>query len=153
MKKLLMLAAAVALGASPVSAAQYDASGKAYDTECRNFNNILDQADCGIKVVLEWAEKKNGGKIPMRVINDANGHIAAMVDEKGNMLISNPLHRPGDPMAFFRYVTPPGQLAACDSAEVMQTLARIAKTPINWIFDPKTLGSNDTKNFCSVTDG
>jgi hypothetical protein len=48
------------------------------------------------------------------------------------------------------YHTPRGQLAACNSAEVIKILTRITNTMLSGIFSPTTLGGNDGKNLCAA---
>ena len=82
---------------------------------------------------------------------DISGQLVAVLSDRGNLLASNPhWKRPGAPKAFLYQATPTGQLPACNSAEVMMVLSRVANRHLGWMVYPKTLGGNENKNFCSI---
>jgi hypothetical protein len=129
------------------------ATGTAHAATCEeNAKDRLDLAACGMAEVYDWAQRGNfnGGEKITKVFKNLNGDIVGLLGERGNLLVSNSQPRVGAPKAFLRQATPPGQLAACDSAEVLMTLARITDRTIDWIVHPKTLGNSENKNFCSV---
>jgi hypothetical protein len=144
MRKLLITTAAILALAGPGAAH----AGDAY-TACENSKGAFDAADCGLDAVRQWWTQRDGEKI-VEIYKNAWGTVVAYLGEKGNLLVRNVIPKKGTPKAYLRLATPPGQLAACDSAEVLLTLAHITNKSVDWIVYPEKLGGNENKNFCSV---
>jgi hypothetical protein len=114
--------------------------------------NSATQTDAAIRDAFAHAQNSSDPNVEKvaKVIYDANGHIDGILGTKGNLLVANSWPKVGEPRAFLRPATPSGQLAACDSAEVVQTLARITNTTLAGIFYPRALGANDGKKLCTA---
>src|SRR5262249_34182304 len=121
------------------------------DLDCNKiaFTNMLVQADCGMAQTLQKLHREGRVSENLKVKYDGNGHVDAVLDdERGNLFVSNPMMRTGSPMGFVYHTTPSAQLPACDSAEVVQILARITNRTLSSIYAPTTMGSNNGKNIC-----
>jgi len=84
---------------------------------------------------------------------DGSGRIVSARDLDGNLYTRNEAWMHGAParipQTFVFYATPKGQLPACNSAEVVTNLARMANKTLNWP-NPTTIGATrDGKNICT----
>jgi hypothetical protein len=139
MRKLLMTTAALL---AFVSAAQaQDLSSTEADNAVRGILNGLAPG--------QSPSDPNAEKVA-KVIYDGNGHIDAILGTKGNLIVMNAWPKVGAPLGFVRPATPAGQLAACDSAQVVQTLAQITGSTLAGIMYPRALGGNEGKNICTA---
>jgi len=84
---------------------------------------------------------------------DGSSRVVSARDTDGNLYTRNEAWMRGAPahipQSFVFYATPKGQLPACDSAEVVTTLARITNRTLNSVV-PTAIGSGPSKNFCTA---
>ena len=97
----------------------------------------------------------DSGQVTIKEVTyDGSSRMVSARDNNGNLYTRNEAWMRGAPAnvphTFVFYATPKGQLPACDSAEVVTTLARITNRTLNSVV-PMTIGSGPNKNFCSAS--